>query len=114
MKILFIGGTGNISTAVSKLALERGIKLYLLHRGTRKVEIPGAHSIIGDISQPEQVTKLLEGLGHESRDQPGIVCRNRRQAGRDSKLETDIYVFLMRSRHSSALVLCTFASLREN
>ncbi len=61
MKILFIGGTGNISTAVSKLALERGIELYLLHRGTRKVEIPGAHSIIGDISQPEQVAKLLEG-----------------------------------------------------
>ena len=60
MKALFIGGTGNISTAVSKLAIARGIDLHLLHRGTRKVEIPGAHSIIGDISQPEQVAKLLD------------------------------------------------------
>ncbi len=61
MKVLFIGGTGNISTAVSKLALARGIDLYLLHRGTRKVEIPGAYSVIGDISQPEQVAKLFDG-----------------------------------------------------
>jgi len=28
MKILFIGGTGNISTAASRLALERGMDLY--------------------------------------------------------------------------------------
>ena len=60
MKVLFIGGTGNISTAVSKLAIERGIDLYLLHRGTRKVDIAGAHSIIGDISKPEQIAKSLE------------------------------------------------------
>jgi uncharacterized protein YbjT (DUF2867 family) len=32
MKVLFIGGTGLISQAVSKLAVERGIELYLFSR----------------------------------------------------------------------------------
>ena len=33
MKVLFIGGTGIISSACSQLAIERGIDLYLLNRG---------------------------------------------------------------------------------
>lgn len=33
MKVLFIGGTGIISSACARLALERGIDLYLLNRG---------------------------------------------------------------------------------
>ena len=33
MKVLFIGGTGIISTALTKLAAERGIDLTLLRRG---------------------------------------------------------------------------------
>jgi nucleoside-diphosphate-sugar epimerase len=61
MKVLFIGGTGNISTAVSTLAVARGIDLYLLQRGRRQVAIPGAHALIGDITQPEQVAALLAG-----------------------------------------------------
>jgi nucleoside-diphosphate-sugar epimerase len=61
VKVLFIGGTGNISTSVSRLAVERGIDLYLLNRGQRKVEIPGAHRIISDIHQPEQVRGALRG-----------------------------------------------------
>ncbi|HCC36568.1 MAG TPA: NAD-dependent dehydratase [Treponema sp.] len=35
MKILFIGGTGTISTAISKRVLELGWELFLLNRGTR-------------------------------------------------------------------------------
>ncbi len=59
MKVLFIGGTGNISTSVSKLCIEKGIDLYLLNRGTRKVKIPGAKIITGDISKPEQLASVL-------------------------------------------------------
>ena len=33
MKVLFIGGTGKISSACTQLAVERGIDLYLLNRG---------------------------------------------------------------------------------
>ena len=59
MKVLFIGGTGNISTSVSKLCVERGIDLFLLNRGNRKVNIPGVKTIIGDISKPEQLKDEL-------------------------------------------------------
>ena len=62
MKVLFIGGTGIISTEVSKLAVERGIELYLLNRGQHKVEIAGAHVIIADIHQPAQVSEALRGM----------------------------------------------------
>jgi nucleoside-diphosphate-sugar epimerase len=61
MKVLFIGGTGNISTSVSRLAVEKGIDLVLLNRGQHRVEIPGAQHIIGDINQPEKVRETLRG-----------------------------------------------------
>ena len=43
MKVLFIGGTGNISSYVSKLLLEKGFDLYLLNRGNIKLDLPGAN-----------------------------------------------------------------------
>jgi len=39
MKVLFIGGTGIISTAVTRLAAERGIELTLLTRGQRAADL---------------------------------------------------------------------------
>lgn len=62
MNVLFIGGTGNISTSVSRLAVARGINLYLLNRGQTQADIPGTHTITGDINQPESVEKALNGL----------------------------------------------------
>lgn len=58
MKVLFIGGTGNISTPSSRLALEKGMDLYHLNRGTTKVELAGVNTIIGDINKPEELTEL--------------------------------------------------------
>ena len=55
MKALFIGGTGNISSAVSRLAVERGIDLYHLNRGTTKINITGVKTITGDINNPESL-----------------------------------------------------------
>jgi len=60
LKVLFIGGTGNISTAVSKLCVERGIDLYLLNRGKRRVKINGTKTIIGDVSDPSGMSSLLK------------------------------------------------------
>ncbi|MEP7290229.1 MAG: SDR family oxidoreductase [Chloroflexota bacterium] len=59
MKVLFIGGTGNISVSVSKLAVERGFDLYLLNRGKQDVTIPGAKTITADIKQPAQMEAAL-------------------------------------------------------
>ena len=61
MKVLFIGGTGNISTSVSRRAVAKGIDLYLLNRGLHKVEIAGAKHILGDINQPARVAETLRG-----------------------------------------------------
>lgn len=60
MKVLFIGGTGNISAAVSRLAIERGVDLHLLNRGRSK-PLPGATQIQADINDPAQVEKALQG-----------------------------------------------------
>jgi nucleoside-diphosphate-sugar epimerase len=49
MRVLFIGGTGIISSASSPLALESGIDLYLLNRGKSHRGIPeGAKVLPGD------------------------------------------------------------------
>ena len=61
MKVLFIGGTGNISTSVSRQAIDRGVELYLLNRGKRISAIPGAKSIVGDMTQSKEVESVLKG-----------------------------------------------------
>ncbi|MBN1878131.1 MAG: SDR family oxidoreductase [Anaerolineae bacterium] len=61
MKVLFIGGTGTISSACSALAAARGIDLYLLNRGqTAHPDIPaGVHTLAGDIRDPASVISVL-------------------------------------------------------
>jgi nucleoside-diphosphate-sugar epimerase len=62
MKVLFIGGTGNISEAVSHLAVAKGFDLYILNRGNRGLFFPeGAKHIQGDIRNLDQVSKVLRG-----------------------------------------------------
>lgn len=58
MKILFIGGTGNISAASSRLAITQGEDLYHLNRGTTIVDIPGVKTIKGDINNPKDLEEL--------------------------------------------------------
>ncbi len=58
MKVLFIGGTGNISTPSSRLAIANGIDLYHLNRGTNNVKIAGAKTILGDINKPNDLLEL--------------------------------------------------------
>jgi nucleoside-diphosphate-sugar epimerase len=60
MKILFVGGTGNISTSCSKLALELGHELWLLHRPGRP-GIAGARDLACDIQDEAAVNSVLEG-----------------------------------------------------
>lgn len=61
MKVLFIGGTGIISSAVSALAAEKGIELYLLNRGMNNGFAPeGVKYIKGDIRDYEGVAITLK------------------------------------------------------
>lgn len=61
MKVLFIGGTGNISSACSELAIEKGIDLYHLNRGKNNCNIGGVKTIIADVRDFEASKKALEG-----------------------------------------------------
>jgi nucleoside-diphosphate-sugar epimerase len=62
MRVLFIGGTGNISASVSRLCVERGIELVLLNRGQRDVAIPGTRTIRADVADPAGMHAALAGL----------------------------------------------------
>jgi nucleoside-diphosphate-sugar epimerase len=60
MKVLFIGGTGLISQAVSRLAVEQGVELYLFNRGQRDEFVPtGAKVIRGDIRNQAEAAEVL-------------------------------------------------------
>ena len=63
MKVLFIGGTGIISSGVSPLVVEKGMDLYLLNRGQQSEFLPkGAKHLAGDIRDPASVRKAIGGL----------------------------------------------------
>jgi nucleoside-diphosphate-sugar epimerase len=62
MKILFIGGTGFISTAVSRMAIARGLDLYHLNRGQRPCEIAGVKQLRADVHDRQQMQAALAGL----------------------------------------------------
>jgi nucleoside-diphosphate-sugar epimerase len=54
MKVLMIGGTGNISSSITRLLLARGDDVWLFNRGTRReLEVLGAKYIVGDLRDPD-------------------------------------------------------------
>jgi len=66
MKALFIGGTGTISTEISKLCVKEGWELTLLNRGRTADRVPaGARVLCADIHDEEAVKAAI---GDESFD----------------------------------------------
>ncbi|WP_019604860.1 SDR family oxidoreductase [Teredinibacter turnerae] len=59
MKVLFIGGTGNISTACSCLAVETGIELWHLNRGKTGNQIQGVKTLVADINDRAALEDVL-------------------------------------------------------
>jgi nucleoside-diphosphate-sugar epimerase len=67
MKVLFIGGTGIISSACSRLAIEQGIDLTLLNRGLRSVNAPaGVKTLAVDIEDSAAVFQALAGASFDA------------------------------------------------
>lgn len=63
MKVLFIGGTGVISEGVSRLAVERGIELFVMNRGNRAVDLPDAVQVLrADVRDLPAAEGLLKGM----------------------------------------------------
>lgn len=63
MKVLFIGGTGTISMAISRLLLSQGHTLYLLNRGNRNTGLSGnLIELKADINDEAAVSDLIRDL----------------------------------------------------
>ncbi len=61
MKVLFIGGTGTISNACSRAALERGIELTLINRGVTGRPVPdGVEILNADFRDAEAARSVLK------------------------------------------------------
>lgn len=67
MRVLFIGGTGIISTASTQLAVEQGIELTLLTRGQHRAPLPaGVKSLQADIEDHAAVSEALAGASFDA------------------------------------------------
>lgn len=92
MKALFIGGTGTISMAITKLlATDPDWELYLLNRGSRSEELPDNVRVInGDINNEAEISEKLGDLKFDTVcDFIGFV---------PSQLERDYRLFKDRTR----------------
>lgn len=98
MKILFIGGTGLISSACSELAVERGHDLFLLNRSiSSKHPVPeGATLLRADVyAEAAKLSGLLEG--HRFDAVVDFIAFTPQDIRRDIELfrgQTDQFVFI--------------------
>lgn len=91
MKILLIGGTGTISSAITRQLAVSGHELWLLNRGNRKEDVPGnVKHVIADI---DDTTEVLRQIGDETFD---VVCEF--IGFHPVQVERDIQLFSDRTR----------------
>jgi nucleoside-diphosphate-sugar epimerase len=98
MKVLFIGGTGTISSACAELAVRRGHDLFLLNRGaSNKYEVPkGAAVLQADVHGDEAA---LAGVlaGHRFEAVVDFIAYHPDDIQRDLRLfrsRTDQFMFI--------------------
>lgn len=69
MKALFIGGTGTISTAITRQLAAQAAELYLINRGNRNAGLPSSiHFITADINDEAHVAGLIKDMTFD------VVC----------------------------------------
>lgn len=61
LKVLFVGGTGLISTACTSLAVDHGMEMFHLNRGSHKDGQRGVTTLIADIHDEAAVKRTLAG-----------------------------------------------------
>ena len=66
MKVLFIGGTGVISTACTQLAVARGFDVTLINRGQHAASPAGARSITVDMNDTAELAQALGGVSFDA------------------------------------------------
>ena len=69
MKALFIGGTGTISMAITRLLIEKNWDLYIINRGNRNSNLPkGVTTITVDINDEQAVAEKIKDMTFD------VVC----------------------------------------
>ncbi len=67
MRILLIGGTGTISSAVTRLLAEKGEDVWLLNRGTQNDGLPENVSVItADINNEADVSEKIKDMSFDA------------------------------------------------
>lgn len=96
MKILFIGGTGTISSAISEKLAKQNCDLYLLNRGKRSIELPeNVNFINADINNEAEVEEKLGNIIFDA--VCDFIVFTPEQAERDFRLfsgRTKQYIFI--------------------
>ena len=96
MKVLFIGGTGLISTAVSQLAWKKKIDLYILNRGNHNDKVSYKIKFLkADLYNEAEMVETLDGLYFDVIVQ--WIAFTEEHVKRDYRLfkeHTDQYVFI--------------------
>jgi nucleoside-diphosphate-sugar epimerase len=92
MKALFIGGSGLISSAVSRLAIDRGWELTLVNRGLRP-EFTPANAKTVTLNLADDYSELKSAIGGETYD---VVVQW--IAFHPDRVERDVDLFLGRTR----------------
>ncbi len=96
MRVLLIGGTGTISSAISARLMEEGHELWLINRGNHNDRLQaGAHVIQADINDEEYVGKQLEGQRFDVA--VDFIAFTREQLERDYRLlygRTGQFIFI--------------------
>ncbi len=97
MNVLFIGGTGTISMAITKNLAAEGHQLFLLNRGNRSVQLPDNVKFIkvNDVNDEAEVKAKISGMKFD------VVCDfiifHKEQAERDFRLfagKTNQFIFI--------------------
>lgn len=86
MRALFIGGTGTISMAITRLiAQDPELELFLLNRGNRTAELPAnVKSIVADINDEKAASEALKGMEFDV--VCDFICFHKEQIERDFRL----------------------------
>jgi nucleoside-diphosphate-sugar epimerase len=68
LRVLFIGGSGVISSACSRAAAESGMELFVLNRGRSSLRPlpPGTTMLHADIREPQSVRDVIKDLEFDS------------------------------------------------
>ena len=88
MRILFVGGNGNISWWCVQKALESGYEVFELNRGmtrkTRRHVQPEVHEIIADIHNEDETRRAIGGLAFDV--VCDFICFNEEQARQEIRI----------------------------